>query len=174
VRQGFRRPAQASCRCGRVLIEITAPPILSAICCCESCRTAGRAFERTPGAPAIVRPDGGTEYCLYRKDRVRIVAGGEHLQEQRLTPASPTRRVLADCCATPMFLDFTKGHWVSVYRDRAPGAPLPEMRIMARDAPAGTRFDDVTPTYPAFPGRFILRLLRAWAAMGLRRPVLRW
>jgi hypothetical protein len=164
----------ATCRCGQVLIEITAAPIVSAICCCESCQAAGRAIEQTPGAPAVVRPDGGTEYCLYRKDRLRVLAGGEHLQERRLTPASPTRRVVASCCATPMFLDFTKGHWVSVYRDRAPGAPPLEMRIMAKDAPAGARFDDGIPTYPAFPGRFVIRLLTARVGMGLKRPVFGW
>jgi hypothetical protein len=157
-----------------VVLEITGAPIMSTICCCESCRTAGRAFEQTPGAPAVVRPDGGTEYCLYRKDRLRILAGGTHLQERRLTPASPTRRVVAGCCATPMFLDFTKGHWVSVYRGQAPGAPPPEMRVMAKDAPAGTRFEDAIPTYPAFPGRFVGRLLAAWMRMGLKRPALSW
>ena len=164
----------ASCRCGSVRVEIKGPPIVSAICCCESCRTAGRALEGDPGARALLRPDGGTEYCLYRKDRVKILAGARHLEERRLSPASATRRVVAGCCATPMFMDFTKGHWVSVYRHLAPGSPPPEMRIMAKDAPAGTRFDDAIPTYPSFPGRFMVRLLAAWVRMGFRRPALRW
>jgi hypothetical protein len=167
-------PSRAACRCGQVVVEVAGPPIASTICCCESCRTAGRDFERASSAPVVVRADGGTEYCLYRKDRVRVAAGGAHLQERRLTPASPTRRVLATCCATPMFLDFTKGHWVSVYRERVPGAPPPDMRVMAKAAPAGARVDDGVPTYPAFPGALAARLLAAWVRMGLRRPTLRW
>lgn len=170
----LRMPLRAACQCGQVALEIAGPPILSTICCCESCRAAGRAFEEAPGAPPVVRPDGGVAYCLYRKDRLRVAEGGGRLRETRLTRDSPTRRVVADCCATPMFLDFTKGHWVCVYRERVPDAPPPEMRVMAKDAPAGTRFDDGVPTYPTAPGRFMARLLASWLQMGLKRPVLRW
>jgi hypothetical protein len=156
-------------------MEIVGAPILSAICCCQSCRTAGRQFELEPGAPPVVRADGGTEYCLYRKDRVRIVAGGEHLREHRLTPASPTRRVVAGCCDTPMFADFTRGHWLTVYRDRIAGdAPRPTVRVMAKDAPAGVEFTDGVPTYPTYPPAFMFKLLAARAAMGFRRPRFAW
>jgi len=172
--QGLLPTPPASCRCGSVRIEIAGSPIVSAICCCESCRTAGHALERVPDAPAIVRPDGGTEYCLYRKDRVKILAGPEYLQETRLTPASATRRVVAACCGTPMFMDFTKGHWVSVYRNLAPGTPPPEMRIMTKDTPAGIGFNDAIPSYSSFPPRFMIRLLTARARMGFSRPALRW
>ncbi len=163
----------ARCQCGRAALQMSGAPILSVICCCESCRTAGQAFEREPGAPAVLRPDGGTDYCLFRKDRVRISDGAEHLQERRLTPASPTRRVVATCCNTPMFLDFTPGHWLTVYRGRLPGdAPKPQMRVMAMDAPAG--FADRIPTYPRHAPGFMLKLVGAWAAMGFRRPRLNW
>ena len=166
--------AEARCRCGQVAIEISGPPIVSPICCCASCQAAGRALEQAPGAPAGVRPDGGTEYCLYRKDRVRVVASGAHLSEHRLTPDSPTRRVAAGCCATPMFADFTRGHWVSIYRDRISGAPPPEFRVMAGDAPTGADLDDGLPTYPAYPARMMFRLMAAWARMGFKRPELGW
>ena len=129
----------ASCTCGQVALEASGAPILSAVCYCESCRLAGRALEQVPGAPAVLNADGGVDYCLYRKDRVKVLQGGAFLREHRLTPTSPTRRVVASCCGAPMFLDFTKGHWLTLYRDRLPkDAPLPEMGVMAKDRPPGS------------------------------------
>ena len=50
--------------------------------------------------------------------------GQEYLEEHRLKPDFPTRRVIATCCNSGMFLDFTKGHWLTMYRNRFPaGAP---------------------------------------------------
>jgi hypothetical protein len=165
----------AACQCGRTSLEIAGAPILTAICCCESCRTAGRQLEQAPGAPPVVRADGGTEYCVFRKDRVKVAAGGERLQERRLQPGSPTRRVVATCCNTPMFLDFTAGHWLSVYRGRIPGEPpAPTMRIMAKYAPSGVEFADGVATYPTVPGAFVFKLLASWAAMGFRGRRFAW
>ena len=101
--------SNASCPCGQTTLEVIGAPIISAVCYCENCRTAGHAFERTGGAPLTVDADGGTAYCLYRKDRVTVIRGGRYLQEHRLTPDSKTRRVVATCCHAPMFLDFTQG-----------------------------------------------------------------
>ena len=169
-----RQALTAACRCGRTAVEIAGAPILSAVCCCGSCRTAGRRLEQAPGAPQVLRADGGTDYCLYRKDRVRIARGGERLQERRLTPESPTRRVVAGCCNTPMFLDFTRGHWLTLYRDRLPApAPPLQMRVMAKDAPAAGAADGLA-THRAYPPAFVVRLLAAWAAMGFRRPEVVW
>src|SRR5712671_5622189 len=56
----------------------------------------------------------------HRKDRVHCVTGQEYLEEHRLKPDSPTRRVIATCCNSGMFLDFTKGHWLTMYRNRFP------------------------------------------------------
>jgi hypothetical protein len=165
----------ASCTCGLVTLEASGAPILSAVCYCESCRTAGRQFEQAQGAPAVLNPNGGTDYCLYRKDRVRITRGGDHLQEHRLTAASPTRRVVATCCNAPMFVDFTKGHWLTLYRDRLPGdAPPVEMAVMTKDRAAGAALPDGIPTYPTVPATFMVKLLIAWAAMGFRRPKVAW
>lgn len=160
-----------TCPCGRTTIEVVGAPILTASCCCQSCQAAGRQFEAAPGAPQVVRPDGGTDYCLYRKDRVRVARGDEYLEERRLTPSSPTRRVVATCCNTPMFADFTKGHWLSLYRDRFPGdSPPLEMRVMAK----GASPSDGLPTYPAYPPSFMLRIMAAWVAMRFRRPTVTW
>ena len=54
---------------------------------------------------------------------------------------------------------------------RVAGAPAPSMRVLTRDAPAGTVFpDDGLPRYRDRPGRFVIRLLTTWAAMGFRNP----
>src|SRR5271165_3604092 len=91
----------ASCQCGQTAVEVIGAPIVSTVCYCENCQAAGHAFERADGAPRTVGADGGTEYCLYRKDRVTVIRGGEYLQEHRLTPDSKTRRVVATCCNAP-------------------------------------------------------------------------
>lgn len=70
-----------------------------------------------------------------------------------------------------MFLDFTKGHWLTIYRDRLPSdMPPATMRIMTAERPRGVILPDDIPNYPAFSVKFILKLLFAWMAMGFRRP----
>jgi hypothetical protein len=157
------------CQCGKVRLEAVGPPIVAASCYCVSCQEAGKRFEQLPSAPAVLNPDGGTDYLLYRKDRVQCVAGQEHLEEHKLKPESPTRRVIATCCNSAMFLDFTKGHWLTMYRNRFPsGAPPVEMRVMAKARPAGIEFADDLPNGPS--AKSILKLVAAWVAMGFRRP----
>ena len=165
----------AFCACGQVTLEAVGTPVLSAVCYCESCRTAGRQFEQVLGAPSVLTASGGTEYCLFRKDRVTITRGGSHLKEHRLAASSATRRVVAACCNAPMFLDFTSGHWLTLYRDRLSGdAPALEMGVMAKDMPAGAAPPAGIPTYPTHPAKFMVRLLAAWVAMGFRRPKVAW
>ena len=161
----------ASCRCGQTSFETVGAPILRAICYCASCQAAGRQFADLPGAPGVCDVDGGTDYVLYRKDRVRCLRGAEHLQDRRLTPASPTRRVLAACCNSPMFLDFSKGHWLSLYRGRIPDYAGPvQMRVMTRERPNGADLPGDVPNYPGHSGKFMWKLLTAWAGMGFRIP----
>ena len=100
----------ATCQCGKVTVEAIGRPILTASCYCASCQEAGRRLERLASAPPLLDADGGTSMILYRKDRVQCVTGRQHLKEHRLKPESPTRRVVATCCNSAMFLDFTKGH----------------------------------------------------------------
>ena len=161
----------APCRCGQVELEIVGPPILRGICYCTSCQEAGRRHQATPGADKVLAEDGGTDYGLYRKDRIRCVRGGDLLEERRLKPESPTRRMFARCCNTVMFADFTVGHWLSVYRGRLPdNIPPAAMRLMTAERPKGVALPDDMPNYPGRSGKFILKLLRAWIAMGFRRP----
>jgi hypothetical protein len=166
---------RCSCSCGRVAATITGKPILHAMCYCTSCRTAGLAFAQEPGAPSVVDRDGGTALLLYRKDRVGQFTGGDLLREHRLRPASPTRRLVATCCNTPMFLDFTGGHWLSVYADRVEGNATPlDVRIMTRDRVDKTTLPNDVPTFETHSARAILKLLVAWAAMGFRKPKVVW
>ena len=165
----------ATCRCGKIIFEAIGAPIVSAACYCASCQEAGRRFEQLPDAPPVLDPDGGTGLILCRKDRVQCTKGQELLAEHRLKPESPTRRVLATCCNSPMFLDFSKGHWVSIYRNRfSSAAPPLEMRVMTKDRRAGVEFANDIPTYRAHSGKFMLRLFAAWMAMGFRTPKITW
>ncbi len=69
-----------------------------------------------------------------------------------------------------MFLDFTKGHWLSIYRKRlAADVPL-DMRVMTKERRAGVQLADDAPNYSGRSGKFMLKLLAAWIAMGFRRP----
>jgi hypothetical protein len=165
----------AVCRCGQVKFEAVGSPILTAACYCTSCQQAGRQFGELPAAPPLLDPDSGTGMVLYRKDRVQCVAGQENLREYRLKPESATRRLVAACCNSAMLLDFSKGHWLSMFRHRfGTGAPPLEMRIMTSERRAGVKLADDVPNYPRYPGRFMLKLIAAWIAMGLRRPKIGW
>jgi hypothetical protein len=76
----------------------------------------------------------------------------------------------ARCCNTAMFLDFTKGHWLTVYRDRLPDdIPRATMRMMTAERPEGVILPDDMANYPGHSGKFMLKLLGAWMAMGFRR-----
>jgi hypothetical protein len=164
-----------TCRCGKVKLEAVGRPILTASCYCRSCQEAGRRFEQLPAAPRVLNSSGGTDCLLYRKDRVRCVTGQELLEEHRLRPESPTRRVLATCCNSAMFADFTKGHWLTLYRNRFPAdAPPVEVRVMTRDRRDGVVLADDMPNAAGYPARFMFRLIAAWIAMGLRRPDILW
>ena len=161
----------ATCRCGKVALQIEGRPILRGICYCQSCQEAGRLHQAQANADAIVADDGGTDYVLYRKDKVRCIGGGELLEARRLKPETPTRRMFARCCNTAMFLDFTRGHWLTIYRGRLPAdVPPATMRVMTAERTAGAALPDDTTNYPGVSGKFMLKLLRAWIAMGFRRP----
>jgi hypothetical protein len=161
----------ATCQCGKVKLEAVGRPILTGSCYCTSCQEAGRQFELLASAPPVLDPDSGTGVILYRKDRVQCVMGQEYLEERRLKPDSPTRRVVATCCNSAMFLDFTKGHWLSMFRNRFPaGAPPVEMRVMTKERRVGVELADDVPNYSGHSGKFMLKLIAAWIAMGFRRP----
>jgi hypothetical protein len=162
----------ATCRCGEVVLEAREQPIVSVACYCASCQAAGRQLEALVDAAPMLEEDGGTSFILFRKDRIRFRNGKELLREHRLTPDSTTRRVVAACCNSAMFLEFTNGHWLSLYGRRVPPDDRPrlEMRVMARDRKPGVEFNDLVPSYRTHSGKFMFRLFSAWAAMGFKAP----
>ena len=163
----------ASCHCGAFSLRAEGAPILSTVCYCRSCQAAAPALARA-GGESLLEVDAGTWCLLYRKDRVRWASEAGALREYRLTPTSATRRVVTSCCHTPMFMEFTRGHWLSLYTRRFPpeGRPPLQLRIMTRDAPLGTHFSDHVPSYPTQSFGFFVRLLWAWACMGFRAPTI--
>ena len=69
-----------------------------------------------------------------------------------------------------MLLDFTKGHWLTMYRARFPSdAPPVEMRVMTRDRPQAVQFSNDVPRYKGHSGSFMWKLLSARIAMLLGR-----
>lgn len=162
---------ELACRCGRVRLALRGGPILAAECCCTSCREAAARMAALPGAPPVLTGYGATPFVLWRKDRLRIEGAG-HLAAFRLTPASPTRRVLATCCNTPMFLEFTKGHWLSLYGGLWPEGtrPRPLLRTMTGDLPDRSVLPDDIPNPRSHTAGFMARLLWAWVKMGFRSP----
>lgn len=166
----LKAPIVVSCRCSSVRFEATGRPILSVVCYCDDCQEAARRIEALPQAIPVRDPDGGTSYVLYRKDRFSCVKGDQLLQGLRIREQSPTKRVVASCCNSPMFLDFEKGHWVSVYRARFAGdMPPPQMRIQTRFRPKDAEIQKDLPAYAGFPPKFMAKLMAARIAMLLHR-----
>ena len=159
-------------RCGAVETETRGTPIMSAECHCTSCRTAAGIMESLPDAPRLHDATGGTRTGMFRKDRLRCTKGAEQLREFRLTGKTKTRRVVASCCNTPIFLDFTEGHWIDLYGPLWPGGTLPplQMRTMVGDRDDPSALPDDVPNFKTHSLRFFLRLIGAWIAMGFGRP----
>jgi hypothetical protein len=161
-----------SCACGKVAIQLEGSPMMANICHCNYCQKGSAEIERLPHAPHILDPYKGTPYALFRKDRAKIIQGSELCTDYRLEGEVKTRRVVAACCNSPLFLDFEPGHWVSFYLQRF-GAPIPqvEMRIQTSCLPAGEMPDDGIPAFAGYAPGMMLKLLGSRAAMGLRPKV---
>lgn len=161
-----------TCDCGKVRLDVASAPIIVAECHCNSCRAAAVRLDKLAAATLVTEPSGGTNYALYRKDRVQFLSGKEHLAAFRLTPKSPTRRVVAACCNTPIFLEFEHGHWLSLYGRLWPkdDCPKANMRTMTGDLAEGMVLPSDIPSFKAQSFGFFARLVFAWAAMGFRSP----
>lgn len=142
-----------------------------AACHCDDCQSAAQALDALPTPAPTTDAFGGTHYVLHRKDRYHVASGSALLRPHRLRDGSPTRRMVASCCNSPMFLAFDNAqHWISVYRARIPGdSPRLQSRIATRFAdPAGGAPDDV-PSYRTFPFALVVQLLLCRARMFLGR-----
>ncbi len=161
-----------TCRCGQSAMVVSGQPITAAECHCTSCRKAAEIMEALPDAVSDRVETGGTQFVLVRKDRVAFTDGADHLRHFRLKSDSKTRRVLATCCNTPMFLEFADGHWLSVYAARWPAGARPKMdlRTMTKDRVGGAPLPDDMPNPKSHTAGFMLKLLGAWVAMRFRVP----
>jgi hypothetical protein len=163
---------QLTCACGEVELVVEKTPITSVECYCNSCRTAGMRLQHLPGAQTVLGPHGATRFVLYRKDRVRFTAGHDRMKEFRLSPDARTRRVVASCCNTPLFLEFESGHWLSLYGGLWSEDTLPplEMRTMTGDLADASVLPGNVPNlkHQSFP--FFAKLLKAWIGMNFRSP----
>ena len=161
----------AQCSCGAVRLDATGAPIASVLCYCDDCQEGSRRAEALPGAGPVRDPDGGTAYLVYRKDRVRMAAGAELLQDSRIVATSATSRVIASCCHSVMMMRFDDArHWVSIYRGRFQGdVPPVEMRVCTRFRAGGPDLPGDVPSHAGFPARFLARLFVARIAMLVRQ-----
>jgi len=161
-----------TCACGEVRVRLEGPPIASVECLCSSCRRAGGILEALPGAPKIVDAKGATPFVMQRKDRAEIAAGASRLRAFRLTPGAGTKRVVATCCNTPVWIELEAGHWLSLYGLLWKDAERPEleMRTMTGDLDDPSALPDDVPNLRHHSLRFFARLLGAWVRMGFRNP----
>jgi len=157
----------AHCRCGAVVAAAIGKPIIANVCYCADCQAAAR-IEAPPLSGAIeTTADGGTECLIFRKDRFAVTKGAERLQAARLKQDASTRRMIATCCNSGMYMAFDDAKpWVSVFRARFVGeVPPVEMRICTKYRRFPEKLDDRLPNHPGYPAKMMLRILTAWIAM---------
>jgi hypothetical protein len=98
--------------------------------------------------------------------------GADQLREYRLTPESVTRRVVATCCNTPIFLEFAKGYWRGIYGRLWPTEtrPVIQMRTMTGYALRGASLSGDVPNPKTQNLTFMTRLRTAWIRIGFKVP----
>lgn len=160
----------SKCACGEVVFEVLGEPIGGAACHCDDCQVGWGQVEALEGAAPVFGPAGGSEYLMYRKDRVTCVQGNGLLKDFRLRPKSPTRRVVATCCNTGMFLEYEKGHWFSMLRGRFEGeAPALDVRIQTQFLGEGEVDPGDVASYRTYSKRFVAKLIASKVAMMFSR-----
>ena len=104
---------------------------------------------------------------LFRRDRIACTRGADRLRAMRLTDASKTRRMIAGCCATPMYLAFDdRRPWVSAFRASfGAAAPPVEMRICTRFRRSAAAVEDGLRSHPGYPLGMFVRILAVWPMM---------
>jgi hypothetical protein len=160
----------AQCTCGAVVLALRGAPIGSFACYCDTCQEGSRRLEALPHAPAVRDAYGGTEYVLYRKDRVAFTKGQELVTDYALEQSPKTNRVVATCCNSALMMRFDDArHWMPVYRARfGPQAQPIEMRICTSFLPKDETLPNDVPAYASYAPAFMMRLLRSRLAMLFR------
>lgn len=163
----------AHCRCGAVEIGAWSKPIVVSACYCEDCQTADRRLAASSNLAPAVSADGGTEFMLFRRGSIACMRGADRLQPMRLTDTTKTRRMIAGCCVTPMYMAFDdKRPWVSAFRASfGADAPPVEMRICTRFRRSEQKAEDGVLSHPGYPPAMRFRLLAALPLMLFSRPV---
>jgi hypothetical protein len=153
----------ARCRCGTVEAVAIGKPIIANACYCADCQAAARLIAARPSGTSETTPDDGTECLLFRKDRIIITKGAERLEPLRLKEGSTTRRMIATCCNTGMYMAFDDAKpWISAFRARFVGdVPPIEMRICTKYRRSSEPLDDRLPNHPGYPAGMMLRILVA-------------
>lgn len=156
------RTHTASCACGAVEIALTSPAIAALSCGCDDCQAAGAALEALPGAPAFREACGATPAALFPKTALKVIRGRDKLTAHRLHPRSRTRRMVATCCNSFLYITFDRGpFWVDVPLARLTDAPAPRWRIQTRFLPSPP--PDDLPNHPKYPAALIWRIALAGA-----------
>jgi hypothetical protein len=163
----------AHCRCGAVEIGAWGDPIIVTACHCDDCRAAAQQIAASANLALAASDDGGSEFMVFRRDRIACTRGAENLQAMRLTAASKTRRMIAGCCKRPMYVAFNdKRPWVSAFRASfGADAPPVEMRTCTRFRRSDDKANDGLPSHPGYPPAMIVRILAAWPLVLFSRPV---
>lgn len=163
---------KVGCACGQTRLELTGTPIAVTECLCNSCRAAAARLAKLPGAKNLLTSYEATPTADYRKDRVRILSGAEHLKEFRLSADAGSRRIVATCCNTPVFLELKGAHWLSVYLHLWPDdtRPKAEFRTMVGDLPDASDLPHDIPNLKSHTVSFYAKLLWAWIKMGFKNP----
>jgi hypothetical protein len=159
-------PLIARCACGQVELEAIGAPITSVVCYCADCQQGAQQIEALPNARTVRESDGGVGYLPYRKDRVRIAKGAEHLRAFKIRSNSATSRMVAHCCNSAVVLSFEDSkHWANVFRTSVIGTLPPlEMRICTRYR-QGSAPDTTVPAFSGYPLRLLGKFLAAKIAM---------
>lgn len=166
------KTTRIGCACGSTGLLVSGQPIMASECLCNSCRSAGRHLAALPGAKAMLTSYGATPAAEYRKDRIQIISGREHLKEFRLSPSAGSRRVVATCCNTPVFLEMKGAHWLSLYLHLWPEStrPAAAFRTMTGDLDDRSQLPGDMPNLKTHTPAFYMKLLGAWIGMGFRNP----
>jgi hypothetical protein len=168
------KQSAVTCKCGQIKMKVEGPHIASVECLCHSCRKAASVLSALPGAPSVVDEKGASPFVMHRKDRLRILSGAEHLKEYRLSRGAGTRRFVAACCNTPVFMEMKGGHWLSLYAHLWPDGARPplEMRTMTGDLENAASLPNDVPNLKKQSLSFYGRLFGAWVKMGFRSPTI--
>ena len=169
-----KNPAHvAHCQCGAVEISAWGQPMMVNACYCDDCQTAAQRLAASANSGRVSSVDGGTEFMVFRRDRIACTRGANRLQAMRLTAPSKTRRMIASCCATPMYMAFDdKRPWVSAFRSPfGADAPPVEMRICTRFKRSEVEAEDGLPSHPGYPPAMMIRILAVLPFMLFSKPV---